>query len=287
MEVATNLKQSMAALAAAAAGSSGAMAADLAVKAPPPPPPLAPAATWQGFYVGGSVGASWLHSTFDDTAAIGDVTTSNAIFPLNSTTGGSSVSANGVGFLAGLHLGYNLQSGNFVYGLEGGFSWLGSTSASSNGAFVHQSGYPSVYAGTRTRNGTTTSSSKVSELATLRARFGLDFNGTLPYLTAGVAWGHIETSFTITGAGYSSPIPATATATQKSWVPGVVLGGGIEHKLTQNWTVRGEIMWVGFKDMSVGNPIFSNTYSSLTSNGVPVKFSNELTIGEIGLNYRF
>ena len=287
MEVAANIKQSTAALAAAAAASSGAMAADLAVKAPPPPPPLAPAATWQGFYVGGSVGASWLHSTFDDTAAIGDVTTSNAIFPLNSTTGGSSVSANGVGFLAGLHLGYNLQSGNFVYGLEGGFSWVGSTSASSNGAFVHQSGYPFVYAGIRQRNGTTTSSSKVSELATLRARLGLDFNGTLPYLTGGVAWGHIENSFAISGAGYSSPIPATATATQKSWVPGIVLGGGIEHKLTQNWTVRGEIMWVGFKDMSVGNPIFSSTYSHLTSNGVPVKFSNQLTIGEIGLNYRF
>jgi outer membrane immunogenic protein len=286
MEVATNLKQSMAALAAAAAGSSGAMAADLAVKAPPPPP-LAPAATWQGFYVGGSVGASWLHSTQDDTAAVLDTTSfgfAGGINGLvNSTTGGSSATANAAGFLGGLHLGYNLQSGNFVYGLEGDFSWVGSTSATSNGVFINQAGY--TYS-SRMHHGTTVSSSKVSELATLRARFGLDFNGTLPYLTAGVAWGHIENSFTMSGAGYSGPT-ATATATQKSWVPGIVLGGGIEHKLTQNWTVRGEIMWVGFKDMSVGNPMFSTTYGGLTSTGAPVKFSNELTIGEIGLNYRF
>src|ERR1700726_2098597 len=120
MEVATNLKQSLAALAAAAAGSSGAMAADLppaAYKAPPAPVPVS---TWEGFYLGGSVGASWLRSTQDDTAAVGSVT-SVGNFPANSTTGGSISTANGVGWLGGLNLGYNLQSGNFVYGVEGDF----------------------------------------------------------------------------------------------------------------------------------------------------------------------
>jgi outer membrane immunogenic protein len=289
MEVATSLKQSAAAVAAAAAASSGAMAADLTVKAPPPPVPVS---TWQGFYLGGSVGASWLHATQDDTAAVGSTTSFASLnpannFPLNVTTGGAVTTANGAGFLGGLNLGFNFQSGNFVYGVEGSFSWVGSTSASSNGTIVNQAGYPSTYAGTRTNNGTAFSSSKVSELATLRARFGIDFNGTLPYLTTGVAWGHIQNTFTISGAGYTGGAPTTATATQTSWVPGIVLGGGIEHKLTQNLTIRGEIMWVGFADKSLANPLFSTTYSTLTSTGGPVKFSNELTIGQIGLNYRY
>jgi outer membrane immunogenic protein len=283
MEVATNLKQSMAALAAAAAGSSGAMAADLTVKAPSPP--MAPVSTWQGFYLGASVGASWLHATSDDTAAILGMATVAPLnrFPVNSTVGGSSTSANGTGFLGGLHLGYNLQSGNFVYGLEGDFSWVGSTSATTNGAFVHTVGY--TYAN-RINFGSTVRSSKVSELATLRARLGVDFNGTLPYLTGGVAWGHIQNSFTITGAGYNG-LTATATATQKSWVPGIVIGGGIEHRLSQNWTIRGEVMWVGFPDRGLANPLASTTYGNLTSGGGPIKFTNELTVGDIGLNYRF
>jgi outer membrane immunogenic protein len=282
MEVATNLKQSMAALAAAAAaGSSGAVAADLTVKAPP-----VPVSTWQGFYVGGSVGASWLRSIQDDTAAVGSVFSAGAILPVNVTTGGSSTSAHGVGWLGGLNLGYNLQSGNFVYGLEGSFSWLGSTAASSTGSFSNQAGYSGTYAGIRTYAGSTSRSSSVRELATLQTRFGIDLNGTLPYLLAGVALGNIQNSFTISGAGYTGTTTA-ATATQKSWVPGIVIGGGIEHKLTPNWTVRGEIMWVGFADKSLANPLFSTTYSNLSSTGGLVKFSNDLTIGKIGLNYRF
>src|SRR5579872_6037693 len=67
MEIGSNLKQSTALAAAAAAASSGAMAADMQIKAPAP---LPPPQTWQGVYFGGSVGASWLHSTQDDTAAI-------------------------------------------------------------------------------------------------------------------------------------------------------------------------------------------------------------------------
>ena len=38
------------------------------------PPPM-PISTWQGFYIGASVGASWLHSVQDDTAAVGGLGT--------------------------------------------------------------------------------------------------------------------------------------------------------------------------------------------------------------------
>jgi outer membrane immunogenic protein len=259
-------------VAAAAAATSGAMAADMSsFKALPPAPVVS---GWQGFYLGASLGASWLHSVQDDTAAVG-----GTFFGYSgSGVGGASSVANGMGWLGGLNLGYNLQSGNFVYGAEADFSWLGKTSASSNATFSNQ------YAGYSYR-GTTGRSSQVKELATFRARFGIDFNGTLPYLTAGVALGNIQNSFTITG-GYTG-VTSSATVSNTSWVPGIVLGGGIEHKLSQNWTLRGEIMWVGFADKSLNNPLSNPTYFALTSSGGPVKFSNELTIGKIGLNYRF
>jgi hypothetical protein len=46
-------------------------------------------------------------------------------------------------------------------------------------------------------------------------------------------------------------------------------------------------MWVGFQDKQLNNPLFSTAYGALTSSGGPVKFSNDLTIAKLGLNYRF
>jgi opacity protein-like surface antigen len=70
-------------------------------------------------------------------------------------------------------------------------------------------------------------------------------------------------------------------------VPGVAVGGGIEHKLTQNWTIKGEVLWVGFVDKQLANPLSSAAYGAITSTGGPIKFSNDLTIAKLGLNYRF
>jgi outer membrane immunogenic protein len=269
--------------AAAAAGTSAAGAADMApyAKAPPPVP------TWQGLYVGGSVGATWLKSTQDDTAAIGGVSSFPfGSFGYSSTTGGSSGTANGLGWLGGLNLGYNLQSGNFVYGAEVDFSWLGSTKATSNGSFSSTTGYTGFGGVRYSAPGATSRTSQVNGLATFRARVGIDFGGTLPYLTGGLALGDIKNSYTISGQGYNGSVNS-ATVAKQSWVPGIVLGGGIEHKLSERWTLRGEIMWVGFQDKQLNNPLFSTAYGGLTSTAGPIKFSNELTTAKIGLNYRF
>ena len=260
--------------AAAAVGSAPAVA-DPAMAPPPAPVPLS---TWEGFYLGASVGASWLHSVQDDTAAIPGIT----VFPFDSaSTGGSSSTTNGIGWQGGLNLGYNWQSGNFVYGLEADVSWLGHTSASSNGAFTTNYGRLIAYA-----SGTTFRSSKIDALGTFRARFGFDFNGTLPYVTLGVAGADIKNTFAI--SGISAGFGYSASTSQTKWVPGIVLGSGIEHKLSQNWTVRGEIDWIGFQTNQLANPLpFSVIYGTLSSRGGPVSFSNELIIARIGLNYRF
>src|ERR1700733_13458626 len=276
MDVSTGVKQSAAALAAAAAATSGATAADITPFKAAPVPVLT---TWEGFYLGGSAGATWLNSDATDPGSVGFVGFTNGY----GSTGGAKVSSRALGWLGGRQAGYNFQNGNFVYGVETDFSWLGGSSASS-GATVPVSYARSTYAAN------STFASKVNELATFRARMGLDFNGTLPYVTAGFATGNTSNTF---GSSSFNPTlgprgaPSAATVTQRSWVPGVVLGGGVEHQLSRNWSIKGEVLWVGFQDKSVVNPLFSTTYGAPTSNGQAAKFSNDLTIAKIGLNYRF
>jgi outer membrane immunogenic protein len=178
--------------------------------------------------------------------------------------------------------GYNWQHSNFVYGLETDFSWIGANTASSNSSFG-VGGYT---------GGSSSSSSRVDALATFRARFGIDFNGTLPYLTAGLALGHIQNTFSLTaynGAFFSPASLSTFGTGDTSWVPGVVVGGGIEHQLTRQWTLRGDIQWVGFESKQLGNPLGPTAlgFHGAISNGGAAKFTNNLTLGTVGLNYRF
>jgi outer membrane immunogenic protein len=179
--------------------------------------------------------------------------------------------------------GYNWQHSNFVYGLESDISWIGSNTASSNSTNGAWGGrYQAASA----------SSSRVDVLWTFRTRFGIDFNGTLPYLTAGLALGHIQNTLQLTsyaGSGFQNR-PNLSAISGTSWVPGVVVGGGIEHQLTRSWSLRGEIMWVGFESKQLGNPLGPTAalgYAGVNGAGGAEKCTNSLTFGKVGLNYRF
>jgi outer membrane immunogenic protein len=239
----TKFVSSTALLAAAAAvGAPGAAsAADLVGKAPL----RVPSASWEGFYVGGSLGVSWLQSDPDAGGA-----------PVGYTAAGFS-GANSVGFLGGLQAGYNWQHRNFVYGLEGDISFLAGGKATTNGLTNY--GYAA------------SKSSQIQGLGTFRARFGMDFDGTMPYVTGGIAVGSIKHTYTDTGYGSSS---------KTSWVPGLALGAGIEHKLTNNWSVKGELMWVGFRSTDLNFPTPYGTSGTTT-------FKDNLLTFKVGMNYRF
>jgi len=80
-------------------------------KAAPTP---APVYNWSGFYVGGHVGYGWadLQSTVIDS--------SGAAFPV-----GTVFTADPDGWIGGGQIGFNWQSGNWVFGIEGEYSWSG------------------------------------------------------------------------------------------------------------------------------------------------------------------
>jgi outer membrane immunogenic protein len=82
------------------------------------------------------------------------------------------------GFAAGGTLGFNLQAGSFVYGLEADLSWLNnkSTYVDPNGAINNF--YPSE-------------TNRLNDLGTVRGRLGLAVDRSLFYFTAGLAFGEV------------------------------------------------------------------------------------------------
>ena len=98
---------------AALAATSGAFAAD-----PPMAPPVIVAPDlfdWSGLYIGGHVGGVW--------GSIGnefDVDPPGPAFTPQPAFGAS-------GWLAGVQVGANMQTGKFVLGLEGRVAWIGAT----------------------------------------------------------------------------------------------------------------------------------------------------------------
>jgi outer membrane immunogenic protein len=169
-----------------------AAAADLAVKAPPPPaaPPLYLPFTWTGAYAGVNGGYGWTTS--------------------------SGLDANG-GFGGG-QIGYNVQTGNIVVGVEGDVAGSG-ISQTVNGTI---NGFPFTTAFTN------------DTLASLRGRAGFAYNNWLFFGTAGGAWAHDKIS------GNNAPFSSS------QWLTGWTAGVGVEWSFTPNWSTKFEYLHSGF-----------------------------------------
>lgn len=112
--------------------------------------------------------------------------------------------------LLGGQIGYNVQTGSMVYGLEGDISMNGFGKGSS-----------------RSTVGT---SADTRYVGTAKARAGVAFDRVLVYATGGLAYGNIKA----TNNGISKT---------KSKV-GYVLGGGVEYGITENLSAKVEYNYV-------------------------------------------
>jgi outer membrane immunogenic protein len=151
--------------------------------------------SWSGLYIGAHVGYGW-----------SDVDWQSAIPP---------GSHDGEGWLAGGQIGYNVQKGQFVFGVEADLSsaWIDG----GNGCCGHEFNW----------------------LASVRGRAGVTFNGnrTLVYATGGAAWADVD---------YAAPSGSGFSNTHFGWVA----GGGVEHMLTQNLSARVEYLHYSFDEAS-------------------------------------
>jgi outer membrane immunogenic protein len=188
----------------AAVAAVSALAADMPPSRSLPPlraPALVPFFSWNGFYVGINAGYGWGTSSWNSAAA---------------PTGNFSVN----GPFVGGTIGYNVQTGAVVFGLEGDIDW----SAMKGKTTVN------CAAGCETQN---------SWLATARGRIGYAFDRFLPYFTGGMAAGDVKASV---------PGFAGANKTRIGWT----LGGGLEYAFVGNWSAKAEYLYADLGSFDCG-----------------------------------
>jgi outer membrane immunogenic protein len=143
--------------------------------------------TWTGAYAGASGGYGW-------------------------TTSGGLDATGGFG---GGQIGYNVQTGNFVVGVEGDIAGSGISQTINGIPF--------------------TTAFTADALASLRGRAGVAYNNWLFFGTAGGGWAHDKISGTIAATPFSS----------NQWLSGWTAGAGVEWSFAPNWSTKFEYLHYG------------------------------------------
>jgi outer membrane immunogenic protein len=234
------MKKTLAGIAAIAALiGTPALAADMAVKAAPAPQAVAP--SWAGFYLGGDIGGVWGRDVVSPTIADGGT------FPRSNTLSSS-------GLFGGGTLGYNFQSGNIVYGLEGDLGAMGISQSKADPG-----------------GGTEIDSIKSGLYGDVTGRLGVVVGPSLLYAKGGYAFYDGRANVTTAVAGF--------TVTNTSVFNGWTVGGGWEYMFAPAWSAKIEYLHFDFGTQN----------ADLT--GVPgkVPYSNKLTADtvKVGINYHF
>ena len=273
------------ALSALLAGS--AAAADMRVKAPPPP---AAVFSWTGFYVGLNAGGAWGRSDAETTVSCAPVVSPPNYFCLNAVGAANAGAVNAAGtgslsgsaFIGGGQIGFNVQNGGAVFGVEvdaQSFNLRASRQAS--GTFPVDF-LPAVPAGSTF---TVTSSVNTDWLLTARGRVGWAFDNVLAYATGGVAVTTIRASHTFADNFTASPGGAGAwngSATKAGWT----VGGGVEWAAARSWTVKVEYLYLNFGSVNAAGTIF-NPNSAGYAQAIATSVDLTAHIARAGINFKF
>lgn len=214
-------------LAATVALCVSARAADIALKAPSPPAAIF---SWTGFYIGGDFGGTWSR-TDASTIQFPRIPAANPADP-------QAFSLKGTGAIAGLHAGYSWQVAPiWILGVEGDADWTEIRASVTAPLMINglpSGGFPGISSSDRV-------SRNVNWLASIRGRAGYVHGSWLLYATAGGAWGGLQQSATqsLNAPGVSVIWPFSSSTTASGWVA----GAGVEHVLSNHWTMRGEYLY--------------------------------------------
>jgi outer membrane immunogenic protein len=217
----------------------------------PPSPAAAQASAhqWTGAYAGLHAGSVWAGQDWDQTF-------SNQDLLLDRTA--SDVPVEGV--LAGAQVGYNHQSGPWVFGLEADGSW---TDASGCGGLVIFFEYASC--------------SRVHSYATATGRIGRAWDRHLVYVKGGAAWAW--------QSHWAEFLDIRDTSkTDQTWT-GWAVGAGYEFALTDNWSVRAEWNYLDFGAENVSLAYLPGG----SSPGLIERWDihDHVHLVKLGINYRF
>ncbi|MEI4484517.1 MULTISPECIES: outer membrane protein [unclassified Phyllobacterium] len=221
---------------------------------------------WSGFYAGVNAGYAF--------GGDGDVNSSGQLGPniANIATGArpGSIELDRNGFIGGAQIGYNWQTGRYVYGLEADISFA---DVNDTGNFVT----PQINTGLAQGN---VFKSELDYLGTVRARAGYAFDRTLVYGTGGLAFGRTTQSvdmFAPTGV-------KQFTDEKEETKFGYAVGAGAEYAITQHLTFKTEYLYYDLGSESLDVSAIAGTG---VVGGYNSKFENDGHILRVGINYKF
>src|SRR5262245_32287813 len=245
------------------------VAAELPLAGPPQlyyPGPLLPV-EWTGLYFGANAGygsAKGSSSTHFAGDLAGGTTTPSGAGVTELSGGAVFGSSKPSGAIAGGQIGFNWQTGRFVFGAEADGQWSG------------QQADASIVC---TPNCVGTSTTKIKSLATGRARVGVAFDWLLPYVTAGAALVTAEDKLTLTVAGVTGGFPQTLSATSLGWTA----GAGVDVALSSTWSARFEYLHIEANGLKTDADI-----PGILGSGIALgSASYRDDILRFALNYRF
>lgn len=174
------------------------------------------------------------------------------------------------GSVGGVHIGYDVQSGNLVYG----------------GVFdLNSADFGDVQQGRSRTPATYTIARSMDFLGTLRGRAGyLVSPNTLLYGTAGVAFGDVDFSYAQPGSGAT-----TVTSGGQDRNIGYAIGLGVENRLSEKVSIGLEYLYVNmggndFNANLTGGP-FSDVAPSTNARGSDGDF--DFGTVQVRVSYRF
>lgn len=259
---------------------------------------------WTGIYIGGSAGYGWgsgrvvdlslddptscinllLPSSIPGTRGVIDLVCSPALGIPASDHAFQSVNYRGP--TGGGRIGFDWQTGDFVFGAIGDFQAgsIGGTSVGSTPAAIPTRSFvnfPPLDPGFSAAEQRL--SAEVNGLATLRARAGVAVQNLLFFGTGGIAVGTVKTTISMTKLGSSTP--AEIRGSSELLKAGWVAGGGVEFALNDAWSVGVEHLYFNLGDQTATGVSDASWGVSGLMISATQRLSGNLLRGHI--NYRF
>lgn len=175
---------------------------------------------WSGAYIGVHGGYGWGDSDFRDSDGFN-------LF-------GQSFNVDSDGFIGGVQAGYNFQSGNLVAGVEAELGYLGLDGTDLQEDGVWNDTYGSVDGGL---------------YAGLSGRLGFAMDRTLIYAKGGAVY--FDGEYSVRDACNVAPCGVATLSGSKTVGWGYQVGAGVEHAVTNNWTLKLEYAYFDFGKQTV------------------------------------
>ncbi len=209
---------------------------------------------WTGFYVGGQFGGGWGTSQTTNVTATPSEPAGSVDSPID--LGGA---------LGGFYAGYNYQMNQYLFGIDGDFSWSGVDGDSTDIGIT---------------NGHTLSHhSYMDWLTSVTGRVGYTSNNWLLFAKGGWAWAqfHGTTNNTLGAVNFGG---GSSSEVRDGWT----VGAGLEYAVTSHVTLKVEYDYVGFATASYSSTDVSATGVVTT----PAKTTtSSLSVFKAGGAYKF